>query len=78
MKSVMTEESTTKVRAFPKLMQRHFPIRQGDVIVLMYNNNGEGTVVYSHCTSLPVGTYKKWFALCDYKDFQGTLTLSND
>ena len=78
MKSVMTEDSTTKVRAFPKLMQRRHQGGHGDVIVLMYNNNGEGTVVYSHCTSLPVGTYKKWFALCDYKDFQGTLTLSND
>lgn len=78
MKSVITEESTTKVRAFPKLMQRRHQTGHGDVIVLMYNNTGEGTVVYSHYTSLPVGTYKKWLAMCDYKDFQGTLTLSND
>ena len=77
MKSVMTEESTTKVRAFPKLMQL-YPCSQGDIIVLMYNENGEGTIVYSDYTSSPVGTYGKYFQLSEYKDFQGTLTLSND
>ena len=77
MKSVITEESTTKVRAFPKLMQL-YPGSQGDIIVLMYNENGEGTIIYSDYTSLPVGTYEKYFQLSEYKDFQGTLTLSND
>ena len=76
MKSVITEESTTKVRAFPKLMQL-YPSSQGDIIVLMYNENGEGTIIYSDCTSLPVGEYRR-FVLAAYKDFEGTLTLSND
>ena len=76
MKSVITEESTTPTRAFPKLMQL-YPSSQGDIIVLMYNKNGEGTIIYSDYTSLPVGEYRR-FGLSAYKDFEGTLTLSND
>ena len=77
MKSVITEESTTKDLPFPKLMQLH-PRKHSEAIVLMYNENGNGNVVYSDYTTLPVGMHQEKFNMSKFKDFQGTLTLSND
>ena len=77
MKSEITKNGTPNTLPFPKLM--HWNIGGVTItVVLMYDEGGEGVVVYAKDDMNYIGEYSADWNMQVFEDFYGTLTLSND
>jgi hypothetical protein len=73
MKSQIVELRSKKVLGFPKLMQGTIT----DVVVLFYEKS-KGQVVNGECSDIHLGdNYIEW-NMSNFKDFNGTIKLSNE
>lgn len=73
MKSIVNQKEEVKEKGFPKLM-----ISESSKNVVWFSKSEVGVVVYSENIVQPVGyTYCDW-NMDYFKDFNGTVTLSND
>jgi hypothetical protein len=73
MKSQIVEVGSKKVLDFPKLMQG----KMSGVIVL-FNQVKVGQVVCGECCGHKIGDYANEWCMSKFKDFNGTIKLSNE
>lgn len=59
-------------KEFPKLMKR-----KGDLIVILFEDNKQGTIVYEERFLFGVGSYISNWDMNEMEDFYGFVTLSN-
>lgn len=71
-KSTMTKLENK--RPFPKLMQ--FISDSKEIVVFMIAE-GEGVVVYQYSTNIRIGNYSNTWDMSQFKDFEGSITLTN-
>lgn len=75
MKSEITKNGTPNTLPFPKLMYLDIG---GVMATVMYDETGKGVVVYTKDDRNYIGEYSIDWDVKVFKDFHGTLTLSND
>ena len=73
MKVIVNDNQVPKERPFPKLM-RHV----GSNMIAMMLNPTTGVVIYKGSSCMGVGEYSCCLISEFYKDFEGSVTLSND
>lgn len=71
MKCKVTPKKSTS--EYPKLMINEYE----EIIVLMINDE-IGTVIHSNDDSWKIGDYEESWEMDGFKDFYGTIELSND
>jgi len=59
-------------KEFPKLMKR-----KGDVIIILFDDEKSGTIVYEESFLFGVGAYVSNWDMNEMEDFYGKITLSN-
>lgn len=70
MKAVVNE--TDKKKEYPKLMV------DGNENIVLFTSSDEGTLISSKGCPEDVGHYSELWVMSEFKDFNGTVTLSND
>jgi hypothetical protein len=73
MKSQIVEVGSKKVLPFPKLMKSNAT----NAIVLFYRHK-EGQIVNGECHGYKIGFFMNQWNMDFFKDFNGTIKLSNE
>lgn len=71
MKSIVNKQS--KPKEFPRLM-----IQAETKLIVLFSSEATGTVVGQPTIDYSVGHHSKSFLFCNFIDFEGSVTLSND
>ncbi len=75
-KSIVSDNTITPVRPFPKLMILTNSIGEDDPFIILFKRSKEGTVL-TNTDGWSIGETGNDFAMHCFSDFHGTLQLEN-
>ena len=72
MKVEITGKTKNNSLEYPKLMV------DNDGLTVLFERKGVGIVLHDPHGNHPVGVSDEWHVICDFTDFNGQITLSNE
>lgn len=74
MKSILINKEEKEIK-YPCLMATHSDL---GMMVVLFDDECSGTVVYSERKVQPIGYYSEYWSTAAFKPFYGTVQLTND
>tara|TARA_R110000782_G_scaffold50541_1_gene109497 strand:+ start:373 stop:624 length:252 start_codon:yes stop_codon:yes gene_type:complete len=75
-KAIVNDNTVTPVRPFPKLMILNDNSEQNDKLIVLFKNEGIGTVL-TNTQDWSIGDRDTKFAMNRFEDFHGSIQLEN-